>query len=326
MITDKTNIIFSSFNLNAMQKIAIAVSGGADSMALALLLQQYCANHGVELHALHVNHGLREEAEAEAQTVQQWLHLRHINVHILRPATSIAAMNGNLMQNARNIRYELMQQYCAKHGIKVLFVAHHAEDQAETFLMRLGRASGVDGLCAMKQQTQMGNITILRPLIGLRKCDLIQYLQDNNQPWIEDPTNHNHKYMRSKMRSLLPILADAGVSIERINKSTQHLARTADFLHQHTQIWLEQNNCLSDNIVKLPVEPWIALHEEMQLRTLNMCLRIIHPHKHELRYEKLHSLQQSMLQPNSFKGRSLHHCYIKLQHNNYIISAEHLNN
>jgi tRNA(Ile)-lysidine synthase len=321
-MVDKEKII----NLDALKshnKIAVAVSGGADSMALALLLR---GNYANEIHALHVNHALRLEAELEANQVKQWLAQHGINSCILTPSKPISQMQGNLMQNARKVRYELMQEYCKQHEINVLCVAHHAEDQVETFLMRLGRASGIDGLSSMKPKTMMGNLTILRPLLNFHKQDLITYLQQQNQPWIEDPTNHNPKYTRTQMRSLIPILQNAGITSDRINQTTQHLARAADFLQQHTQEWLMQNAITNDAQIMLPVQPWLELHIEMQLRTLSASLRHIQPHKPELRYEKLESLRLEMQTPNQFKRRTLHYCIITKYQNYYIIKSEHLKN
>jgi tRNA(Ile)-lysidine synthase len=318
----KEKIIGADFDaLKAHDKIAVAVSGGADSMALALLLGDNYAN---EIHALHVNHGLRAEAEVEATQVKQWLAQYGINSCILTPSKPINQMQGNLMQNARKVRYQLMQEYCDQYEINVLCVAHHAEDQVETLLMRLGRASGIDGLSSMKPKTIMGNLTILRPLLHCHKQQLIEYLQQQNQPWIEDPTNHNPKYTRTKMRSLIPILQNAGITSERINQTTQHLARAADFLQQHTQNWLMQNTIINETQIMLPIQLWLELHIEMQLRTLSASLRHIQPSKPELRYEKLESLRLEMQTPNQFKGRTLHHCIITKRQDYYIIKSEHL--
>lgn len=306
------------------KKIAVAVSGGADSMALALMLKDFAHDNQLELHALHVNHNLRPESALEAEQVKDWLASYGINCEIFTPKDSIAEMNGNLMQNARQVRYDLMIDYCLKHHIQYLAVAHHQQDAVETFLMRLARGSGVDGLSSIKPITSVNcdaqEIKIIRPLLNIDKVSLQNYLQSKGQDWIEDPTNHNMRFTRTKMRQLIPILADYGISSKRIALVTQHLQRTSDFLQEVAGKWLVQNAIINAVEIIIPSESWGELHHEMQLRTLSYALKQLNPQKAELRFEKLEYLRQKMLSPNDFRGQTLHHCQIKYTKGNYIIT------
>jgi tRNA(Ile)-lysidine synthase len=305
--------------LQGATKIAVAVSGGADSMALTLMLQDFAASHSLELHALHVDHNLRNESAKEAIIVQSRLTSHNINCHILTSETLIQEMQGNLMQNARMVRYDLMLQYCQANEISYLATAHHMEDVVETFLMRLGRGSGVDGLSSIKSFSQMQNINIIRPLLNISKIELKNYLLQRGIEWINDPTNQNPRFTRTKMRELIPIMNEYGVKAERVALAVSHIARASDFLQIQAKAWLEDNAAINEYSIIIPSDLWINLHHEMQLRTLSQALKSLSPQKCELRFAKLEYLRQNMLSPLTFKGQSLHYCQITYDNDQYII-------
>ena len=166
---------------------AVGVSGGADSLALIFLLSDWAKQYGIELTALTVQHGLRPEAEDEAQYVAQLMQKNNIKHQILywqgdKPTSGIE-------NAARNARYDLMHEWCCEQGIKSLLIAHHKRDQAETFLMRLQRGSGVDGLAAMAPISKWRELFVVRPLLGVNPEDLREYLQQKDIAWVEDSSN-----------------------------------------------------------------------------------------------------------------------------------------
>ena len=191
--------------------LAVAVSGGADSLALLLLAQAYAKEKGGHIVALTVDHGLRPASKEEAQQVQRWAQTRGIEHVILtwegdKPTS-------HLQEKARTARYELLTQWCKKNGVSTLLLAHHREDQEETFWLRLTCGSGLEGLTGMKQRTMKEGITILRPLLGFPKERLKATLQAEKQPWIDDPSNQSEKFFRGRfgmttttVRSVLPFL------------------------------------------------------------------------------------------------------------------------
>ena len=142
------------------KKVAVAVSGGADSMALALLLNEQTNS---KLIAITVDHGLREESAREAKQVKKWLEKYDIEHHILKWEGD--KKNSNIQFEARTARYQLMCDFCKKNDIQLLLVAHNLQDNAETLLMRIMRGSGVDGLSAIADATKINNIEVLRPLL-----------------------------------------------------------------------------------------------------------------------------------------------------------------
>jgi tRNA(Ile)-lysidine synthase len=178
--------------------LAVAVSGGADSMALCLLASRWArARHG-KVTALTVDHRLRPESVAEARQVARWcraLGVSHVTLRWAgrKPKTGIQAA-------ARAARYRLLERWCDTRGVIHLLVAHHADDQAETVALRRERGSGEDGLAGMAAVVETPNLRILRPLLAVPKSRLVATLKRAGQGWIEDPSNRDPKYGRVRVR------------------------------------------------------------------------------------------------------------------------------
>ena len=186
------------------QRVAVAVSGGPDSMALALLLHQWAKQSGRQVTALTVDHGLRPQAAAEAAQVTAWLGAWGMDHVILRwhgdkPHSAIQA-------RARQARYDLMGQWCRRHNVPALAVAHHQQDQAETMLLRLRQGSGLDGLAGMSPQTPMPWGRIIRPLLTIPRSRLLACLRQGGQDFIQDPSNHDCRYERVRLRQMMAAL------------------------------------------------------------------------------------------------------------------------
>lgn len=177
--------------------LAIAVSGGADSMALCLLAHHWATTQKGRVTALIVEHGLRPESADEAARVQHWLAARQIHAVILPVQVN---RQKNLQQAARDARYTALTDYCQQHHILHLLLAHHAGDLAETAALHQARGTTTDGASAMPVCAVRGNTRLLRPLLGCEKTQLIQWLQAQNQPWVEDPSNQNPRFARVRMR------------------------------------------------------------------------------------------------------------------------------
>jgi len=205
------------------------VSGGADSLALVLTAHEQLAVYGYKIIALTVNHGLRKSAQSEAEYVAQIMHLNNIEHHILvwqgeKPQSGIE-------EAAREARYCLIKNWCDEHNVKVLLVAHHLYDQAETFLMRLQRGSGLQGLCAIREVSDYDGLKILRPLLKTNPQVLKDYLRAKNIKWIEDESNQDTKYLRNKIRKFLPILSEnIGITAERLSEATANLQSADNFI------------------------------------------------------------------------------------------------
>jgi tRNA(Ile)-lysidine synthase len=210
----------------ARPHIAVAVSGGRDSLCLALLLQRWARRRHGRITAFTVDHGLRPDSAAEAQTVGRWLRAQGINHAILRWDRRDRPPPGSGLQAAaRQARYRLLCGQCRGLGVLHLALAHQRDDQAETLLLRLGRGSGPDGLACMAPVTERDGVRLLRPLLPVHRGRLAATLRSQGQDWIDDPTNENTAHTRIRLRRLLPALAEAGVTAERLADATGALGR-----------------------------------------------------------------------------------------------------
>jgi len=180
---------------------AVAVSGGADSMALLLLAKRYAAMHHGHIVALTIDHQLRPDSTAEATQVAAWAKQHGIRHHILQ--WHHPPMKTHLQQQAREARYKLLSTWCQQQGIWHLLFAHHAHDQAETILMRQWYGSGIIGLAGMPMTRLWRQIRLLRPLLAIEPTALRSWLKTQKQPWIEDPSNQANHYTRIRARQLL---------------------------------------------------------------------------------------------------------------------------
>jgi len=182
----------------ASPHLAVAVSGGSDSMALTLLAQDWARARGGRITALTVDHGLRAEAAAEAVQVAAWCAARGID-HVILTRTG-PAPTSSIQAFARAARYGLLEAWCRAHFVLHLLLGHQREDQAETVMMRQARGSGVDGLAGMASVVERGAVRLLRPLLGVSRAQLRAFLTARGQGWIEDPSNRNPAFTRVRTR------------------------------------------------------------------------------------------------------------------------------
>jgi tRNA(Ile)-lysidine synthase len=178
--------------------LAIAVSGGADSLALTLLAARWVKKRGGRIAALTVDHGLRAGSTVEARQTGLWLQAHGIEHHIL-PWTGEKPKSG-LQRHARAARYGLLADWCRAHRCLHLLTAHHREDQAETVAIRKDRQSGETGLAAMPAIRDLRGLRLLRPLLGIDKTALEASLNSISQPWIDDPSNASPAFTRNRLR------------------------------------------------------------------------------------------------------------------------------
>jgi tRNA(Ile)-lysidine synthase len=180
--------------------LAAGVSGGADSMALALLADIWARTRGGSLLALVVDHGLRPDSDAEAALTIQRLAARGIPGRMLCLAGRLHH-GPALAERARTARYAALHAACAGHGILHLLLGHHAADQAETVLIRRASNSGPAGLAAMPALSEQTGLRLLRPLLHVPPVRLRATLRDAGLAWVEDPSNRDQRALRARLRA-----------------------------------------------------------------------------------------------------------------------------
>ncbi|MEM8726286.1 MAG: tRNA lysidine(34) synthetase TilS [Pseudomonadota bacterium] len=197
--------------------LGLAVSGGPDSLALLLLANDALPG---EIAVASVNHGLRPEAAEEVALVEEVCRNREIPFSGL----SVKIGAGNLQAKAREARYRALTEWVRDHGIGALATAHHADDQAETLLMRLSRGSGLSGLAGVRAATHLrdGGTPLLRPLLGFRKAELEDVVAASGIEPARDPSNEDTAFDRVRVRRHLA--QNDWLDVDALAMSAEHLA------------------------------------------------------------------------------------------------------
>lgn len=194
--------------------LGVAVSGGSDSVALLHLLQDWHEEGGPALRVATVDHGLRPEAGAEAAQVARLCAGLGVAHETLR--WDGAAARGNLPDAARRARYRLLAGWARRNGLRDVAIGHTADDVAETFVMRLARRAGVDGLAAMRARWDDSGVTFHRPMLSLGREGLRDMLRARGAGWADDPTNDDPAYARTRAREALAVLAPLGLGVDAL--------------------------------------------------------------------------------------------------------------
>ena len=203
--------------------LGLAVSGGGDSIAMMHVAADWAK--GRRLMVATVDHGLRPESAAEARAVARAaraLSLPHA-VLLWQRQTDV----GNLMAQARDARLRLLSGWAHRNNLPAVALGHTADDVAETLVMRLERGSGIDGLAAMAPWRDAFDMRWLRPMLGVGRDDLRQWLHRKGHSWIDDPSNNNAEFDRVRVRQTIGTL---GLDVAGLARSAQHIADARDAL------------------------------------------------------------------------------------------------
>jgi tRNA(Ile)-lysidine synthase len=299
--------------LSDYPRVALAVSGGPDSLALLHLANRLrdAAALRADIIVLTVDHGLRATSRDEAEMVGALAAQFDFGHAILdwRPAEYPKT---GLQEAARNVRYRLMAEYCHVHAIPVLVTAHQLEDQAETILMRLARGSGLDGLAAIPEKSHWAGLVILRPLLAVPKARLVATLRAAGIDWVEDPTNRDTRYERARIRAAREAMDALGLTAEALARSARRLARAREVLDRATQDFLASHCLTSDaGYCTLDIEALLAGPEEIALRALGSVIEIVGARNTTLNLAKLESLLAD-IKERSATSQTLGGCRLQL--------------
>ena len=182
-------------------RIAVAVSGGADSLALTFLAHAWVSARGGTLNAVTVDHGMRAESRTEAEYVSQLLQRAGIAHVILTPPHD--DVSNNVQEAARQWRYDALAGWCRQQDVLHCLIAHHAGDQLETVALMQARGNTADGASGMAPIRNYNGIRFLRPLLCIPKSILTDYLTALDISWIEDPSNQSFRFARVRVRDAL---------------------------------------------------------------------------------------------------------------------------
>jgi len=204
--------------------LLVAVSGGPDSVALLALLAAWAQVPGrPPLHAATVDHGLRPESADEAAAVGALCAQLGVGHATLR--WDGAKPTSGVQAEARRARYALLANEARRLGGATLVTAHTLDDQAETMLMRLAHGSGPAGLAGMRGRSEVNGISLARPLLGLPKARLVATAEARGLPFVRDPSNSDPRFERVRWRETMPVLAEQGLTAERLGRLAERMAR-----------------------------------------------------------------------------------------------------
>lgn len=269
-LTLKTfQILMDSFHFDPPLHLAIAVSGGSDSMALALLTQDWMQEQNGKITALIVDHKLRPESTQEAHQTQSWLTQQGIDAVILTWENE--KPKNRIQERARQARYDLLEGWCRANSVPNLLTAHQADDQWETMMQRLTRGSGPRGLRGILPERAFLGGRILRPFLvdqdglGITKEQILKYLKEQNQPFIEDPSNQNTFYERVRWRQDRSSWESKGYTTDRILQEIKNATQTYNQLSAESQDWCQQNIIISPlGYLKLDRLGWDCLSGDLK--------------------------------------------------------------
>ena len=304
----------------AAPHLAVACSGGGDSMALAILADRWARTQGGAVTALIVDHRLRPESASEAAGVGRALTALGIAHHILVCGDALTA--GNLEDAARRARYRLLEAWCETNGVLHLLTAHHRDDQAETLLMRLARGSGLDGLAGIAPVSIRRTCRVLRPLLTIPPERLRATLRDRGVTPVEDPMNRDPTFQRTRLRAARTFLAEEGLSAERLAATTARLARARGALETMVTTTLACAVALDPlGYARVDAVALKAAPTEVGLRALAAVLATVGGADYPVRLEQLERLYGS-LPADIGGGRTLGGCHLVAKTGHVLVCRE----
>jgi tRNA(Ile)-lysidine synthase len=298
--------------LAPLPQIALAVSGGPDSLALMLLAARWreARDDGPKLSVLTVDHGLRASAREEAERVGRVASALGLT-HAILTWEKTELPSASLQAKARTARYDLMAAYCHARGIPSLVTAHTQDDQAETFLMRLKRGSGLDGLAAIPEKGAWAGIGILRPLLDVPKARLVATLDAAGLPYVMDPSNADPCFERARMRARADALEAFGLAPEALALSARRLRRAREALDFAARDFLARHGAMSEaGYATVDRAALASAPQEIALRALAQVIAAIGGGEAPVQLAKLEALLAA-LEANPDKAHTLGRCRLQ---------------
>ena len=311
-----------SNSLNIEENLAVAVSGGPDSLALAFLAKCYSLKNKIKVKYFIVDHKLRKESSLEAKTIKDMLKKIDIDCKILpwngkKPSKNIQAI-------ARDRRYSLLVKECNKNDIRYLLLGHHVNDLLENFLIRLVRGSGLNGLISFNKNTKYKDqkLAILRPLLDIEKKDLIYVTKKVFNFFIKDPSNINKEFKRTRIRNLLQSLEKEGLDKKKLILTINNL-KDSD---RSIKFYLDKN--LNENAIFLKKKNIYILNQnffdqshEIIFRSLTKIIQRLGKKNYPVRGKSLNELIKE-INAKSFSKVTLGGCFIDRINETILISKE----
>ena len=263
--------------------IAVAVSGGSDSIALVFLLKNWIRKNKGKLIALIIDHQIRESSFKEASFVKKYLNNNNIQSLILKVLKK-NVLKGKMIQ-ARENRFLKIINYCKKNKIFHLFIGHHCDDNVETFMLRKIAGSNFEGLNCMQEKTIYNDVQIIRPLLKFTKKQILDYNKKMNLVYVNDPSNNDEKYSRVVVRNFIKKNPQYKKNIIQEFKLIRE--NYYDYKKMIFQIYNLINIEIHKNVIIFDSIKFLNLAQELQAKFTEITYKFFYPKKPFLRYQKV---------------------------------------
>jgi tRNA(Ile)-lysidine synthase len=289
-------------SLAGASRIAVAVSGGCDSLALLDCIDRWRRHQPKppSVLVLTVDHGLRQSSAADARRVVAAARKRRLKAEILRWTGE--KPKGDIEAAARAARYRLLLGAARAAKASHLLLAHQRDDQAETLLLRLARGSGVFGLAAMRKEIDAGGVTILRPFLDIERARLQETIAVAGLEPAEDAMNSDPRYARARLRRIMPLLSADGIDAAGLAATAGRLASAAEAIDEAATRVIERV-VVPDEIAAATIDAdvFLAIPAEIRLRALVRILIAVGGEDYPPRFERLQALDAEMARRGRFK-------------------------
>tara|TARA_B100001057_G_scaffold470601_1_gene532083 strand:- start:417 stop:1445 length:1029 start_codon:yes stop_codon:yes gene_type:complete len=323
LLNRRVNSIFNKFqnSFKPESNFIVGVSGGADSLTLAFLSKLYAFKNDLKPKYYIVDHKLRNNSTEEALKVKKIL--KSLNIHSQILTWKGKKPYNKIQSSARKKRYDLLFSKCKKLKIHNLVIGHHIDDLFENFFLRMVRGSGLKGLVSLGAETQIGNINLLRPLINIDKKDLLFISKFVFNFYVDDPSNHNMKFNRIKIRNFMQQLKSIGLDKKKIQLTIENLKRSDQTVRFYVEKNKKINSILNQQKTELILKKdFFDNSYEVVFRSLSDLIHCIGKKHNPVRGKKIDNILNKIKNKRLFK-ETLGGCVIKMINHTIILAKEH---
>ena len=309
-------------NFKCNHNFIVAVSGGADSLALTFLTKIYSIKKSLKVKYFIIDHKLRKNSSSEALLVKNLLKEKSIDASIIK--WNGIKPKSNVQSLAREKRYNLLVDQAKKLNIKNILTGHHWEDLYENFFIRISRGSGLNGLVSFGEITNIDNIKIIRPLLNFEKKDLIYLTKNVFKKYANDPSNKDDKFKRVRIRKLTKNLQTEGFDKKKFFLTIKNLKDSNETINFYIKQNLKDNSFFNKkkNIAFLKIEFFNQPHEVI-FRSFSEIIKSVGKNYYPSRGKKIDRIIEIIKKsPNSTVRLTLGNCLINKVNQSIIVTKE----
>jgi len=309
-------------NFKLKQNFIVAVSGGPDSLALAFLTKIYSIKKSLNIEYFIVDHGLRKTSSSEAKLVKKLLNKHNINLKVLK--WSGIKPKSNIQSLAREKRYSLLINQAKKLNIRNIVVGHHIDDLYENFFIRISRGVGLNGLVSFNEKTTNKKINFLRPLINFEKKDLIYVANYIFKSYVNDPSNEDKKFKRTRIRNLIKSLQTEGFDKKKFLLTLKNLSDSNKTINFYVEKNLRENSFFNSKKNEFILsKEFLNQPHEIIFRSFTNIIKYVGNKYYPPRGKKVDKVISILKNQNNIYSKlTLGNCTICIVNNSVIVAKE----